>query len=136
MGSSFTAPRESPTSSTLLFRRFEVHRHGPIEEPSSPPPSPNHILGCTLGFILSSRPSSWALCNRPTGLASLFPLIFRRYDDGERDPSPPSWETSTTRVQHILPLFYFRISFLKFWALLCLAGPITFSLYIFFYFPS
>ena len=36
--------------------------------------------------------------------------------DGERDPSPPLWETSTTRVQHIVSFFYFRISFSKnFW---------------------
>ena len=56
--------------------------------------------------------------------------------DGERDPSPPSRETSTTRVQHILQLFYFRTSFLKFRTLLCLAGPIICSFYLFFYFPS
>ena len=62
------------------------------------------------------------------------PSIYRHFD-GERDPSPPLWETSTTRVQRIFSFFYFLYFFhYKFWALLCLAGPMIVPLSLFFSF--
>ena len=60
------------------------------------------------------------------------PSIYRHFD-GERDPSPPLWETSTTRVQRIFSFFYFLYFFhYKFRALLCLASPMIVPLSLFF----